>query len=340
MGSAKVSAIIPVYNCERYVGDAVESILAQTFPAHEIIVVDDGSSDATRQALDRFGASIIYVRQKNAGEPAARNTGMRRATGEFIAFLDADDLWLPDKLQAQMDLFAAHPKYSLVYTDMMTFNDQGILVESVRASRRRTYRGGRVFPQLFQETLFGSGSVVFRKSCLDTVGGFDESFFVGSDYEMWLRMARHFEFGYVDKPLLRYRQHAQMSTQTLGQVPQDGMPWLAKVLTSILARYPEAVAELGQAAINRRLGLLYMWLGRSWLDRGNHAMARKLFSGALQYSPRNPRYRLAYWATFLTPSQVSATAGVYRKFRKALTFAKSDDHAMPAEPAWRPGRMR
>jgi glycosyltransferase involved in cell wall biosynthesis len=340
MQRAKVSAIIPVYNCERYVCAAVESVLAQTYPLHEVIVVDDGSADGTQKALERYRNTITYIHQKNAGEPAARNTGMRHATGEYIAFLDADDLWLPEKLRLQMDLFEAHPEYSLVYTDMTTFNDTGVLVESVRSSRGRVYRSGRIFPHLFQETLFGSGSVVFRKSCIETVGGFDESFFIGSDYEMWLRMARHFEFGYVDKPLLQYRQHPEMSTRMLGQVPQEGMPWQAKVLKSILARYPEAASELGESDVNRRLGLLYMWLGRSWLDRGNHAAARKLISGALQYSPRNPRYRLAYFATFLSPSQVSKATEFYRKLRQRLMPPKSQNASLYTEAAWRQGRTR
>jgi glycosyltransferase involved in cell wall biosynthesis len=338
--SARVSVIIPVYNCERYVCAAVESVLAQTYPLHEIIVVDDGSTDTTCAALDRHRDSITYIYQKNAGEPSARNTGIRRASGEYVAFLDADDLWLPEKLRAQMEQFEVHPEYGLVYTDMMTFNESGILVESVRASRGRVYCSGRIFPQLFQETLFGSGSVVFRKACIETAGVFDESFLIGSDYEMWLRMARYFEFGYVDKPLLQYRQHSEMSTQTLGRIPQNGTPWQVKVLESILARYPEAVSELGQAVINRRLGLLYMWLGRAWLDRKDHSMARELISGALHYSPANPRYRLAYFATFLTPSQVSTATDIYRRFRRAITITKPDDAAMCTPAEWRHGRLR
>jgi len=341
MERAKVSAIIPVYNCERYVCAAVESVIAQTYPLHEIIVVDDGSTDGTRVALNRYLDRVTYIHQKNQGEPAARNTGMSNATGDFIAFLDADDLWLPEKTQLQMDLFEKHHEYGLVYTDMTTFNDEGVLVQSVRATRKKHYCSGRIFRQLFQETLFGSGSVIFRKACIETVGGFDETFYIGSDYEMWLRMARHFEFGYVDKPLLQYRQHPEMSTRTLGQVPQEGMPWQAKVLTTILARYPEAVGELGSAVINRRMGLLYMWLGRSWLDRGNHAAARKLISRALEYSPRNPRYRLAHLATYLSPAQVSKATGLYRKVRRAISAAKSDESSgLYPGAAWRQGGVR
>jgi glycosyltransferase involved in cell wall biosynthesis len=319
LGRARVSAIVPVYNCAQYVGKAIESILAQTYPAHEIIVVDDGSTDSTREALEPYKDSIIYVYQKNAGEPAARNTGIRHSTGEYIAYLDADDLWLPDKLELQMEYFRNHPQCDLVYTDMMTFDDQGVIECSVRASRARVYSSGKIFPRLFRETLFGSGSVVLRKAAAEQAGGFDETFFVGSDYEMWLRMSRSFEFGYVDKPLLMYRQHRDMSTQKLGKVPQDGMPWQVKVLKRTLELFPEAERELGKSAINHRMAVPYMWLGRSWMDRGNHKEARRLISGAIQYNPWSPRYRFAYLATFLSPSLLAKVKKLYSKFRHATS---------------------
>lgn len=318
MPAPTVSVIIPVYNCEKYIRNALESALAQTYPLHEIIVVDDGSTDGTVEALKPHWNSLTYIYQKNAGEPAARNTGVRRATGEFVAFLDADDLWAPDKIRLQMDYFESHAECGLVYTDMAIFDETGILDESVRTSRGRSYRSGWIFPNLFMETLFGSGSVVCRKKCIEEVGGFDEKFLIGSDYEMWLRMARHFQFGFVDRPLLMYRQHAQMSTLTAGQVPQNGIPWQAKVLNRILELYPEAVNELGTAVVNRRLAIPYMWLGRTWLDRGYHVEARKLISGAVRYSPWNLRYRCAHIATFLTPRQLTTVAKVYRKVRQRL----------------------
>jgi len=329
LGSAKVSVIVPVYNCAQYIGKAIESILAQTYPVHEIIVVDDGSTDGTREALEPYKASIIYVYQKNAGEPAARNTGIRHSTAEYIAYLDADDLWLPDKLELQMQYLQTHPECELVYTDMMTFDDQGIIEKSVRTSRGRVYCSGKIFPQLFRETLFGSGSVVFRKTAAEKVGGFDETFLVGSDYEMWLRMSRSFEFGYVDKPLLMYRQHRDMSTQKLGKVPQDGMPWQVKVLKRILELFPEAERELGQSAINERLAVPYMWLGRSWMDRGDHLQARRLIAGAVQYDPWKLRYRFAYLATFLSPSLLKKVKSLYSELR--ATSPSKSEHKVSSE---------
>jgi glycosyltransferase involved in cell wall biosynthesis len=130
--TAAVSVVIPSYNSAHHISETLESVFSQSYRPHEIIVVDDGSTDDTRAVLEKYSDRIIYVYQKNAGEPAARNTGIRRASGEFIAFLDADDLWLPNKLTLQMDYFEKHPEVDLVYTDMKQFNENGIVHESIK----------------------------------------------------------------------------------------------------------------------------------------------------------------------------------------------------------------
>ena len=313
IGDATVSVVIPSYNCGHYVVKAVESVLKQSCPPQEIILVDDGSTDHTREVLEPYRKAIVYLYQKNAGEPAARNTGIRHASGEFIAFLDADDMWLPEKLELQMEYFARHPEVALVYSDMAIFDETGILHESVKDWLKVSMPSGFVFPQLFAETLFGSGTVVFRKSSIEKVGYFDETFFVGSDYEMWLRMARYFKFGYVDKPLLMYRQHASMATRGLGLALQDGLPWEAKVITKILSSYPEVRRELGDSTVRRRLARPYFYLGYSCLDRGNHDEARKLLSRSLRQWPWSLRCQLLYALMFLTPSQVSGLRNVYHR---------------------------
>lgn len=259
MQPPKVSVVIPVYNCERYIGDAIHSVQAQTYPASEIIVVDDGSSDGTAAAVQAC-SGVKYLRQQNRGEPAARNLGIQHAAGDLIAFLDGDDLWTPDKLALQIPCLQAHPAWAMIYSDMATFDDQGVIDGSVKERFQITFPQGNIFRQLFQETLFGSGSVVVRKDVFHKVGMFDESLLVGSDYEMWLRIARHFEVGYVDKPLLMYRQHSSMSTLNLGRALQHGMPWEAVVLKKVLEGYPAVAAECGRSLVNRRLpSLLRAW---------------------------------------------------------------------------------
>ena len=318
----KVSAVIPTYNAAPYIAQSVDSVLAQTFAPCEIIVVDDGSTDDTARVLAPYGEKIKYIYQKNQGEPAARNTGIRAATGDYIAFLDADDLWVPEKLELQMQYVAAHPECAMVYTDMMTFDQHGIVDPSVKVRFNITFPSGNIFRALFYETLFGSGSVVFRKSCVDTIGYFDESFLIGSDYEMWLRMARHFQIGFVDKPLLMYRQHPAMSTRGLGRKLQNGVPWEVAALQKILRLYPEARQELGDAMINQRMAKPIADLAHICFQQGDHKSARKLFRTALTYW-RRPQYLAFYLASFVPPGQIDRVRRLRRRFVRPGQMARA-----------------
>jgi len=317
----QISVVVPVYNCAQYIGQAVESIIRQTYRVSEILVVDDGSKDGTREALAQYVPSIKYFYQENRGEPSARNLGVRNALGEFIAFLDADDLWHPEKLELQMRCFEKHREYGFVYSDMQTFDETGIIEESVKVSRNLDLPSGHIFKRLFKETLFGSGSVIVKRECFDKVGLFNESLLVGSDYEMWLRICRHFEVGYVDKPLLLYRQHSNMATRTSG-FAYSGTPWEVRALKAILELYPETVNELGRGAVNRRLSLAYFYPVYTHLERGDHLSARELLRHALRYWPTNPNYYFYYLVTMLKPQQASFIRNSYSKVTKFLKLSR------------------
>jgi glycosyltransferase involved in cell wall biosynthesis len=330
MQSATVSVIIPAYNSETYVANAIRSVLAQSYRPHEIIVVDDGSTDGTARAIEPFRHVIRYLHQENRGEPAARNTGMREATGEYIAFLDADDLWVPEKLELQMAYLAAHPEYAFVYSDMSTFDENGMIDASVKVRFNITFATGNIFRPLFRETLFGSGTVVFRKTCVNEVGFFDEKFLVGSDYEMWLRISRSFQVGVVDRPLLLYRQHSGMSTRGLGRAMRDGTPWEVIVLNKILELYPQAAQELGKSVIRQRLSKPYAGLAHTRLQLQDHKNARILFRKALSYWPSNWHYWFFYLVTFLPPAQMQTLRGVYRKL---MVATESETDSRPGSRA-------
>ncbi len=315
-----MSVIIPVYNCERYIAEAVESVLAQSYRDYEIIVVDDGSTDGTRRALEPYMGAIRYIYQENRGEPAARNNGIRNSDCEFIAFLDADDLWLPEKLELQMDYLHRHSDCGLVYTDMKIFDERGIIEESVKVCKNLDLPSGWIFERLFGETLFQTSSVVFRKACVDRVGPFDESLLIGCDYDMWLRIARHFKMGYIDRPLVMYRQHPGMSTRAIGKALDNGMPWEAKVLKKILAIHPEAIDGLGRARVKRRLSLPYFNLAYAYFEAGDYIEARKLLGRAIKYWPTNLRYQAYYLLSFLSAPQVSALRGFYRRLSRSAAL--------------------
>jgi glycosyltransferase involved in cell wall biosynthesis len=325
MPDARITALIPTYNSDRYICDTVESVLAQTYPVHEVIVVDDGSTDRTQEVLARYGDRIRYIRQRNAGPPVARNTGLAIATGDWIALLDSDDLWVPKKLERQMDYVRQRPLCGLVYTDMKTFDETGIIEESVKISRNLHLPSGAIFREMFAETLFQTSAVLIRKSCLDTVGGFDTDLRMGDDYELFLRISRHYELGYVDEPLVLYRQHATQGTRTWGKQLQQGVPWEFLVLKKIVDRYPEMINELGSATVHQRLSKPYAALAFACVAEGDHENARRLIRGALRYWPTNASYLRYYFMTFLTPRALA-------KLRR-IGEIRRNDHANAAERA-------
>lgn len=120
----KVSVVIPVYNCREYVCEAIDSVLGQTYPIHEVIVVDDGSTDNLQQVLSPYLEKIIFKRQENKGAASARNAGVKISTGDWIAFLDSDDIWLPDKISRQMALADLYPEVDLIYGQVQNFDEQ------------------------------------------------------------------------------------------------------------------------------------------------------------------------------------------------------------------------
>ena len=315
MPPLSISVVIPVFNCERYIGDAIRSVLAQTCPAAEIIVVDDGSSDQTRLALQPFRNSVHYIYQEHAGVGVARNRGVANCSGDLVAFLDADDLWLPDKLQLQLDYLLRHPDYALVYTDMGMFDETGVLQPSVKQWLGMTLPSGWIFRQLFAETLFAADSVLVWRQCLQSMGGFDESLLSGEDYHMWLRLARHYQFGCIDRPLLMYRQHPSMTTRTLGNASAlpDGVPWEALVIEKVIQLYPEVMDELGPATVRKRLARTHFFVGCRRLAERDHRQARRSLARALRYCPWQLRYHLLYFASLFTPAQLTALKRLLRR---------------------------
>jgi glycosyltransferase involved in cell wall biosynthesis len=176
MSPPLVSCIVPVCNAERYVGEAIESIFAQTYRPLEVIVVDDGSTDTTAKELDRYAGRIVRLWQPNAGPAGARNRGIEAATGDFFALLDADDVWRSEKLTLQMSRFEARPDLDLSVTLMRNF-----WIPELRAEEERL-RGDRL-----TQTMPGYQTLLVRRSAFERVGLFDASRSFGSDIDWFVR---------------------------------------------------------------------------------------------------------------------------------------------------------
>jgi len=205
-----VSVVIATYNYGRYLAGALDSVLAQTFTDWEAIVVDDGSTDETPEVVERFlhDRRVRYHRIDHAGQPATKNTGIRLTTAPLVAFLDADDRWLPAKVERQVALFNADPDLGVAYTKRIWMGPEGELLVKEHPPLHR----GHVLTPMFKDNFVTFSSSMVRRAVLDDVGLFDERIPLAIDYDLWLRVARRYRFDYVDEPLVMYRTgHANLS---------------------------------------------------------------------------------------------------------------------------------
>ena len=231
MSERLVSVVIPTYNYAHFVTGAVESALAQTYPDREVLVVDDGSTDDTRDRLAPFEGRIRYIHQANQGLSAARNTGIREARGALIAFLDSDDLWHPEKLAVQARYLAEHPEVALLASDHLDMHTSEIgavewpLVDGPRAIGAHAVS----FEQLVIGSRFGACGVVARRHCFDEVGYFDETLRSAEDVDMWIRIASRFPVAKLEFPLWVYRHHGTSMHRATARMELNTLKMLAKV---------------------------------------------------------------------------------------------------------------
>lgn len=261
----QVSVIIPTYNSARYVVDAVESVLAQTYRDFEVIVIDDGSTDETPEVMKRYGAPVRYLRQENAGVAAARNRGIAESRGRYIAFLDADDTWFPEKLERQMAALAGSGGARACYSAFLEVKDD-LSPVGVRRSDRR---GSAIEDLLLRGNVIGSiCTVVAERALFESVGGFDPVLSQCADWDMWVRLAAETEFVYLDEPLVTYRQHGSNMSRNAPLLEFDSLRVLDKGFA--LPDLPEAVRSRRKQAYARN----YMVLAGTYF----HARLRRDFA--------------------------------------------------------------
>jgi glycosyltransferase involved in cell wall biosynthesis len=207
-----VSVVIPSYNRASLLKEAIDSVLGQDFDDFELIVIDDGSTDDTPGLLQSY-PNICVVRQDRRGVSAARNAGIRRASGRFLAFLDSDDLWLPKKLSAQIAFFKTHPEAVICQTQEIWIRS-GVRVNPKRRHRKHS---GMIFDRSVELCLVSPSAVMLERSLLDEVGWFDESLPACEDYDLWLRIAWRFPIHLISMPLVIKRGgHADQLSRAPG----------------------------------------------------------------------------------------------------------------------------
>jgi glycosyltransferase involved in cell wall biosynthesis len=211
-----VSVVMPAYNAERYVCEAIDSVLAQTHLDRELIVVDDGSSDGTAGLLERYGDAIRVIRQHNQGSGAACNAGVYAARGPWIALLDADDLWLPQKLELQLQ---ASRGRAISYTDMTYFGES--IGAEIRRSSFSPGRAGFVLEELLVENFIPKSSVLVLRDAFLESGGFPSKYYTVEDWPLWLSICAKHAVGYLNEPVLRYRVHPKSKSMAARKTMAD-----------------------------------------------------------------------------------------------------------------------
>ena len=211
-----VDVLIPAYNAAKYLAIAIESVMAQSFEDWQIVLVDDGSTDNTAEVLApyiaKLGTRLKYIRQENRGLPAARNTAIRNSSSEFLALLDADDVWLPDRLQESLQPFANRPKVGLSYGLIARIDGEGKVFDTFAGNS--AHAQGSIAPFIYMRRVeLPCPTITFRRACIDRVGLFDEIMRATEDRDLWLRIALQYEVAFVPRVIAQYRTSpSSMST--------------------------------------------------------------------------------------------------------------------------------
>lgn len=290
---ARVSVIIPCYNYSHLVGRAIESVLNQTYRDLEIIVVDDGSTDECREVVEKY-RQVRYIYQVNQGPNAARNKGiMVASSSEFIAFLDADDEWLPHKLEKQIKVMDTRPLVGLVYSKIYTIEEcSGAIIGT---SRHHFFHEGHVMEKLFMHQFVPSPTPLIRRNVFERVGCFDPKAIGSDDWEMWLRISAHFEFAYVSEPLAKYTVHKSWGSHTTYLTYERDM---LAFFDKAVREYPEKLGPLQ----NLRLFTFTQKLGWYLVRNGESKAGLERLRRAVSYCPLRFKTYLFIALSLIGPS--------------------------------------
>lgn len=272
----RVSVIIPVYNGENYIRHAVQSVVDQTYPNLEIIVVDDGSTDNTRNLVTNDFPSVLYVYQKNQGAAAARNLGIKKSTGEYLAFLDSDDIWLPEKITRQMEAIAKDPEIKIIHTNIKVKVD-GQMQDTVYPT---DHQAGRMFDNL----LLQRGSVVcstllLHRECIEKVGYFDEELRTAEDVHLFLRLAYYYDFHFLNDALTIKVHHESNLTNINNAYFGFGTLLALQKIEQLFPEYSRERSEVMRRAFYLRARLRAL----AYVQQGDRRNAFLLLMKALHY---------------------------------------------------------
>jgi glycosyltransferase involved in cell wall biosynthesis len=299
-----VSVVMPAYNCAAFVAEAIESALAQDYPNLEILVVNDGSTDDTASVLSRFADRIHVIDVPNGGPARARNTGLEQARGDYIAFLDADDVWIPGKLAAQVEHLQSHPEVGVCYTGWHVWlsDEHGGFVrpawaaQSLQSPAIDAARSGWIYGRLLFDCELLTTTVMIRASIARETGLFDTALAVGEDYDYWLRLSQARQITRLDCIGALYRVLANSASRTARKVNFE-----YEVVRTAVNRFGLANPDgsrVDPQALEKRFDRMVLQHGHLHLKQGDPSIAMLAFASGLNRRPWRPSLWLHWLRAF------------------------------------------
>jgi len=286
-----ISIITPTFNRFDFIRDAIESVLTQTISNWELLIIDDGSTDDTKTVVASYLSDprINYFFQDNQGQATARNNGLMHSKGQYICFLDSDNLWKPKKLEIQYESMVSNNNIDVVYGDGETINESGEVISTANMKRY----SGNITEQLLRDNFVSFNTAMVRTACIKGIGGFDNSVRFGDDYDLWLRLSAESRFLYIPEVFEQYRVMSdQISSNKEARFSSN-----KTTVERFLSKNPGIVS---QRAIKIGYSAFYVRRGRYRLGQRRYLMAMQDFLKALRYTPFgvNVWRALAKWFLF------------------------------------------
>jgi glycosyltransferase involved in cell wall biosynthesis len=289
-----VSVVIATYNRAQLLLETIESILNQRFKDFELLIIDDGSTDQTREILKPYNDRVRYHFQENRGPSAARNLGVLHARAPWISIQDSDDICTPDHLEVLHGYVRSHPDCGMVFANggYIGGAEHGRQTIIPAEKSRRLARDGIQWSDLFEKSIVRLQAALISKRCYETIGGHDESLRICMDLDLSFRLFAKFPVAYLDRVLFMYRKHQGNS----GRNEELRLVENIRVIDKLLRDVPEAKEILGPRQVDRRIGYRYYRLAKSRYRTGRHAEGREAIRGALGCRPHALTYRLySFW---------------------------------------------
>jgi glycosyltransferase involved in cell wall biosynthesis len=312
----KVSVIIPAYNAMSYLPETLESVLQQTFTDFEIIIVDDGSSDRiVTWANSLTDDRIRFISQSNQGVSTARNTAIGQAKGEYIAFLDADDLWQSTKLEKQVQFLDSNPTVGLVATWMILTDEDNHPLSEVKLD----FKQGNLRKEIIEVSIIPCGSIpMVRRVCFDRVGLFDPTLRFGEDWEMWTRIAADYDFGLIKELLVNYRQHSHNSSKN----SQEILPDFDRLIEKMFSSVPTELLSIK----DRTYGRMNLYIAWKSLENKDFQGANDFCNRAIKYYPQLQYTKDYRRLKLLILIQSRLNTDMYRGFRNLFRTLKQQKY--------------